>query len=357
LRIGVRDILGKDSLQATTAVLSDLAQAILVQIALLQEPGLTRRYGVPYLAEGERAGQASRYVLLALGKLGGREMNYHSDLDVILIYEGDGRTGAPAGVKRSTHEPTDNFHYFTELARRIIKTAGSLGPLGRLYHVDMRLRPTGKSGSLVLPLGEFRRYCEGPAQVWERLALTRARVVHGDAEFGRAVMATLRETVYPESWPDAWADEVLAMRDRLESSRSERDLKRGFGGLADVEFLVQYFQLKYGRQRPELCTPNTREALDAMAAAGLLSEAEYRTLQGGYDFLRLVESRLRIVHNRSLDQLPENAEDLAKLARRLGLESGERLLAELERNWKQIRELFLERMHRDRTERYRGHLS
>jgi glutamate-ammonia-ligase adenylyltransferase len=82
-----------------------------------------------------------------------------------------------------------------------------------------------------------------------------------------------------------------------------------------------------------------------------LSEAEYRTLQGGYDFLRLVESRLRIVHNRSLDQLPENAEDLAKLARRLGLESGERLLAELERHWKQIRELFLERMHRDRFTR------
>jgi glutamate-ammonia-ligase adenylyltransferase len=351
LRIGVRDILGKDTPQATTAVLSDLAQAILAQITSLQKPGLTKRYGVPYLAEGRRSGLPSRYSLLALGKLGGREMSYHSDLDLFLVYEGDGRTGAPPGARWPEHEQTDNFHYFTELARRVIKTTGSMGPLGRLYQVDMRLRPTGKSGSLVLPLGEFRRYCEGSAQVWERLALTRARVVHGDEEFGRVVMAALRDTVYPAEWPEAWTDEVLAMRNRLEASRSERDLKRGFGGLADVEFLVQYFQLKYGRARPELCTPNTREALDALRRVGLLGEGEYQALRGGYDFLRLVESRLRIVHNRSLDQLPENADDLAKLARRLGLESGDRLLAELERNWKQIRELFLERMHRDRSAR------
>jgi glutamate-ammonia-ligase adenylyltransferase len=203
----------------------------------------------------------------------------------------------------------------------------------------------------VLPLDQFRRYCAGSAQVWERLALTRARVVHGDAEFGRSALQTLREAVYPERWPDEWTDEILSMRNRLEASRSERDLKRGFGGLADVEFLVQYFQVKYGRQRPELCTPNTRDALDALRQGGLLAEAEYQALCGGYDFLRLVESRLRIVHNRSLDQLPENADDLTKLARRLGLESGERLLAELERNWKQIRELFLELMRRDRFAR------
>ena len=175
LRIGVRDILGKDTIRETTVALSDLAEAILVQTALLQSPPLLKRFGVPYLAEGPRQGQASRFVLVGLGKLGGRELSYHSDLDLLMIYEGDGRTGPPAGASRfERYELTDNFHYFTELAQRVIKVAGVLGPMGRLYQVDMRLRPTGKSGALVIPLTEFRRYYEeGGAQLWERQLLTR----------------------------------------------------------------------------------------------------------------------------------------------------------------------------------------
>ena len=119
-------------------------------------------------------------------------MNYHSDLDLMMIYEGDGRTARPpASSRHERFELTDNFHFFTELAQRIIKALSQIGPMGRLYQVDMRLRPTGKSGSLVLPLCEFRRYFmaghevaahpEGGAQLWERQALTRARVVYGDA--------------------------------------------------------------------------------------------------------------------------------------------------------------------------------
>src|SRR6202007_3117402 len=120
---------------------------ILVQIAALQQAPLARRFGVPALAEGDRAGQPSRWVLLGLGKLGGREMSYHSDLDLILVYEGDGRTGPPAGANRfDRYELTDNFHFFTELAQRIIKVTSFWGPMGRLYLVDMRLRPAGRSG-------------------------------------------------------------------------------------------------------------------------------------------------------------------------------------------------------------------
>ena len=349
LRIGVRDILGKDTLQATTSALSDLAETLLVQIAVLQEPPLGKRFGVPYLAEGPRAGQPSRFALLGLGKLGGREMSYHSDLDLILVYEGDGRTGPPAGASRfDRYELTDNFHFFTELAQRIIKVTSFPGPMGRLYQVDMRLRPTGKSGSLVIPLTEFQRYYEGGgAQLWERQALTRARVVHGDADFGRQVMAAVESAAYGLAWRGELADEIQEMRERLEASRSDRDLKRGFGGIVDVEFVVQMFQLKYGRAQPRLRTKNTWEALDALRDARLLAEEEYTTLRSGYDFLRLVESRLRIVHNLSLDELPPHPEDLEKLARRLGLEAGPagsaagQFLGELERHTTQIRELFL----------------
>jgi glutamate-ammonia-ligase adenylyltransferase len=356
LRIGVRDILGKDSIQETTVSLSELAETILVQIALLQEPPLVKRFGLPYLTDGERAGQASRFALLGLGKLGGRELSYHSDLDLILVYEGDGRTGPPPGATRfDRFELTDNFHFFTDLAQRIIKATSFLGPMGRLYQVDMRLRPTGKSGSLVTPFLEFRRYYEeGGAQLWERQALTRARLVYGDADFGRQVMDLVEHVAYETPWKPELADEIRSMRDRLEASRSERDLKRGFGGIVDVEFLVQMFLIKYGREFPALRTGNTWQALDALRTTGLISDGEHAVLRGSYDFLRLVESRLRIVHNRSLDELPERVEDLEKLARRLGWEAspgisaGSQFLVELDRHQTQTRDLFLRLVGQER---------
>src|SRR5207237_911685 len=202
LRIGVRDILGKDTILETTTALSDLAETLLCQLAALQLPSLAKRFGMAYLDQGARAGQVSRYVLLGLGKLGGREMSYHSDLDLILLYEGDGRTGAPPGATRfDRYELTDNFHFFTELAQRIIRATSFPGPMGRLYHVDMRLRPTGKSGSLVMPLTGFQRYYEeGGAQLWERQALTRARVVYGDPDFGREVTEAVEQAAYGLHW-------------------------------------------------------------------------------------------------------------------------------------------------------------
>jgi glutamate-ammonia-ligase adenylyltransferase len=357
LRIGVRDILGKNTIRQTTAALSDLAETILVQIAQTQEPVIRKRFGEAYLSEGPRAGQPSRHAILALGKLGGRELSYHSDLDLILIYEGDGRTGAPVGASRFDKFPdTDNFHYFTELAQRIIKATSLLGPMGRLYQVDMRLRPTGKSGSLVIPLSEFRRYYDGGgAQLWERQSLTRARVVHGDPEFGAEVMATVIQGAFEFPWKPEYVDEIATMRERLEGSRKSRDLKRGFGGLVDVEFLVQLLQMKYARTLPALRTPNTWETIEAAGAAGLMTPEQQETLKAGYDFLRVVQGSLRIVQNRSLDEVPENREELEKLALRLDYGPGpdggpgDRFLAQLERHTKGIRELFLTMLERERA--------
>jgi glutamate-ammonia-ligase adenylyltransferase len=358
LRIGVRDILGKSHIQDTTAALSDLAEVILGRLAALQVAPLEKRYGVPLLAEGPRTGQPSRVVLLALGKLGGREMNYRSDLDLVLIYEGDGHTAPPPDSSRfDRYEATDNFHFFTELGQRLIRAASFQGPMGRLYAVDMRLRPMGRSGSLVMPLAEFRRYfdpCpEGKAQLWERQALTRARPVFGDADFGQQILDAVAEGAYGLPWRPELADEISGMRQRLEDSRSERNLKRGFGGLVDVEFLVQMFQLKYGRTLTKVRTTNLWQALDALKETGLLDDTDHTTLRAGYDFLLRIQSRLRIVHNRSLDEVPGNAAEQEKLARRLGFEVGmeptaRRFLAELQRHTKRTRELFLRLVERER---------
>jgi [glutamine synthetase] adenylyltransferase / [glutamine synthetase]-adenylyl-L-tyrosine phosphorylase len=357
LRIGVRDILGKDTIRQTTEALSDLAETILTQVAAPQWAPLEQRYGVPTLPEGDQAGKPCRFALLALGKFGGRELNYHSDLDLILVYEDDGRTAPPPSANRfEQFELTDNSHFFTELAQRIIKAMSYPGPLGRLYQVDMRLRPTGRSGSLVTPLHQFRRYfapdCnhpEGCAQLWERQALTRARVVHGDVDFGQAVMATVADSVYGVPWKAESIDEILSMRSRLETTRKVRDLKRGFGGLVDVEFLVQMCQLKYGRTHPSLRTPNTWQALKALRSTELISPEQYGTLRSAYDFLLRVQSRLRIVHNRTLDEVPNAPDEIDKLARRLGFDSGSRFLAELEQHTAQTRALFLHLLERERA--------
>ncbi|MBY0456567.1 MAG: bifunctional [glutamate--ammonia ligase]-adenylyl-L-tyrosine phosphorylase/[glutamate--ammonia-ligase] adenylyltransferase, partial [Gemmataceae bacterium] len=185
LRIGVGDLLGKADVRATTAALSDVADTILGRVVELVEPGVRAKLGEPQpsaecgtrSAEWKAEGEGQRldfiphsafriprceYALLGLGKLGGREISYHSDLDLLLVYAADGTT---------TRGET-NRSYFTELAQRVIRTTSQIGARGRLYEVDMRLRPTGKSGSLVLPLGEFRKYFAGPGcQLWERLAL------------------------------------------------------------------------------------------------------------------------------------------------------------------------------------------
>ena len=354
LRIGVSDILGKSSVREVTAALSDLAQTVLAQIAPRQTGPLERRLGFPSLADGPRAGKPARHVLLGLGKLGSREMSYHSDLDLILVYEGDGRTAPlPGSTRFDRFDLTDNFHFFTELAQRIIKATSQLGPYGRLYPVDMRLRPTGKSGSLVIPLQEFRRYYESDsAQIWERQSLTRARVVSGDAEFGEAVLAAVADAAYGLPWSPATVDAILEMRRRLEGSRRDGNLKRGQGGSVDVEFLVQLFKLKYAGTRPALRATNTWEALDALHQSSLLSGEDHALLRGNYDFLRQVECRLRLIHNRSLDELPEGG-DLDKLARHLGFGEGgiraaDAFLTELRSRLASTRAAFTRLLERER---------
>jgi glutamate-ammonia-ligase adenylyltransferase len=191
--------------------------------------------------------------------------------------------------------------------------------MGRLYQVDMRLRPTGKSGSLVVPLDGFRSYyAGGQGQLWERQALTRARVVFGNRPFGETVLSCVQEAAYGPTWQAPMADEILAMRNRLEASRSERDIKRGIGGVVDVEFLVQSFQLAYGKTDSKLQESNIWDALQALHEKELLTSEEYREMKEHYEFLRKVESRLRIVHNQSQDELPGSEVDLTKLAWRLG---------------------------------------
>ena len=292
LRIGVRDLLNKDTIRETTAALSDLAEVVLGEVFALAESELTARHGTPRNPKGDICESA----VLGLGKLGGREISFYSDLDLVLIYDQDGRTAGP--------KITTNFEYFSELAQLAARNLSRAGPLGKLYQVDMRLRPTGKSASLAVPLAEFKRYYASGGRTWERQALTRGRVVRGEAGFARVVTGTVRAAMLAHPWSAEIAEDIVQMRRKLDAQAGPHNLKRSPGGLLDIEFLVQLWQLRYGATRPQLLQANVWAALDAATEAELIDAMTASELRDAYTFLRTVEARLRVATGRASREWP-----------------------------------------------------
>jgi glutamate-ammonia-ligase adenylyltransferase len=231
---------------------------------------------------------------------------------------------------------------------------------GRLYQIDTRLRPSGNQGALVVGTVGFARYHMGEAsggatvqvrsQLWERQALLRARWVAGDpAPFEEVRERVLVPVVFgkPED-RSALAAEIRRMRERMESELGKESTKgmnpkTGRGGIVDVEFAAQFLQLAHGYDHPEIRTQSTPEALDRLRKAGLLRELDYQPLAAGYDFLRRVALRLRIVHDFAVDHLPEEGRPLAQLARRLGYygpNPGFRFREDYERLTQAVRQAF-----------------
>ena len=254
LRVGVRDILGKEAIQATHQALSDIAEVCLNEITRREYQRLVGRYGVPTISPGDGGERPCSPIILAMGKLGGREPNYHSDLDLIFVYECDGHTRHPRSNRQ--HETTTNQHFFSQLGQRIIKVVTHMGPFGRLYDLDSRLRPTGKNGLLAVSLDELERYfAEGRGQLWERQALCKARPIFGTADARQRAMRTVQRCIACRPWQPDNAAEIRRMRMRLQETASPHNLKRGPGGTVDIEFTVQMLQLKHAVSHPRGARP------------------------------------------------------------------------------------------------------
>jgi glutamate-ammonia-ligase adenylyltransferase len=313
VRIGTRDILAREPIRDVTRELADVADAIVVQVARDQWARRSARYGHPRRASD---GKRLNWAIIGLGKLGGRELNYHSDLDLIFLYDEDGST-------RGGGESISNDQFVLDFVRRVIRALGSQSSGVGLYKVDTRLRPHGASGPLAVTLDCFSDYFQNSAQVWERLALTRARVIHGTGDFGFDVTEAIRSALGNPVDPEETRREVIAMRRRLEDYAPPNDLKRGPGGIADIEFLVQMLSLSQARGEPLFVRPNIWEGLEHLKRSGLIPREAAAELRDSYDFLRTVESRLRIVYNRTTSQWPDARDELARLARRLGFGEGD----------------------------------
>jgi len=341
LRIGMNDIYGKVGQTEIAMQLTHLAEVCLAAACRMGKSDLSR-FGRPTYRDEEGAVKEARFAILAMGKLGGNELNYHSDLDIIYIYDYQGYTD---GEKQIT-----NHEYFAKLAQKIILILTTQTREGYVYKIDTRLRPSGNAGPLVTSLESFRNYHREEAQIWERQALTRARVALGDEPLKGGIEEIVRHTVYGRSADDAVRKEIHRLRMRMETelakeSEGNYNIKTGRGGIVDIEFIVQFLQLKQGKEFPEIRSTNTLMALKAMKASRLLADADFSALQNGYKFLRRLENRLRIIHDYSINDLGGPMKYLNKLARRLGYEPklknpGEALMRDYEQVTFAVRQVY-----------------
>ncbi len=310
LRIGAADLLGFLDLDRVTRQISDLADAVAAQcLAVLSG---ARRSGL---------------VLIALGKWGGQELNYSSDIDLMFV------------------APRAELGRASDLARRLVQALGERTAEGVVYRVDLRLRPYGAEGALVIAPEAFERYLRLRAQPAERQALLKARAAAGDVAAGRRLLRRVLPHVFRDG-PLARA-QVRRLKARIERQLHARGqaaghLKLAPGGIRDVEFLAQALQLESG-----LAGGNTLAALQGLEAARLLSADDARTLRDAYVFLRAVENRMQLMENQQVYRLPRSTEDLERLGRTMGLpgpHAHDRLLDAYDARSRRVRALF-DRVH------------
>ena len=320
LRLGARE-LGWGTTEEVAAELSAFADAALEAAHRFCDAALRSDYGEP-VAEGPDEPPPS-FVVLAMGKQGGEELNFSSDIDVIYFYS----TDAGSVVRRDADGnavvgPRSLHQYYVELSRRITEAIEDPTSEGFLFRVDLRLRPEGRGGPLCNSLAAAERYYETFGRTWERQALLRARPAAGDLQLGHHLLDLLDPFIYPRHIAPGMVDEIKALRGQYRPKREGGsagfDVKLGSGGIRDVEMVVQTLQLMHAGKRRDLRGRSTPRGLRRMQVAGLLTDREARTLAAAYRFWRMVEHRLQLQDGAQTQLVPGEPEQRTLVARRLG---------------------------------------
>ncbi|NGZ07661.1 MAG: bifunctional [glutamate--ammonia ligase]-adenylyl-L-tyrosine phosphorylase/[glutamate--ammonia-ligase] adenylyltransferase, partial [Magnetococcales bacterium] len=335
LRLGIRDLSGLAEPEEVTAGLSLLAEVCLQRVMQDARRELEARHGPPCYTDPRGVRHPAPFAILAMGKLGGRELGFSSDLDLIFMHGSHGEeqyTDHP-------HHSISNVLFFSRLGQRIITTITTLTRAGKLYELDMRLRPSGKSGPVVTSLESFIHYQTHDAWLWEHQALTRARPMTGDPEFMHDLHQAITTIFARGHDPATVQKEVANMRQRILEEKSPPpgwiDIKQSRGAIVDVEFLVQYLLLAHAKNHPEIVRANLPLALRALAKAGILARTEAHTLEEAYGVYRLVENRLRLLHDRSENRIGPDERIRNRLERLCHL-FGEPIIPALELRFQQV---------------------
>jgi len=338
LRIGVRDLLRLSTVSETTGSLSDLA-CLLIQAAYeIVEADLKRQYGVPMHQNRTKRWVETKFAVIGMGKLGGHELNYSSDVDLLYIYESDdGETRTPSG--RCAAKPAgvgvSNEEYFEILSRELTRALTEPTREGYVFRVDLRLRAEGSVGQLARSLVRYQRHYLVRGQVWERLALLKAAPVAGSHEIGRAFLTLAKRFALgarekmDRDKALAIVHDVRAVKDMIDAKmadrgHAQRNVKLGTGGIREIEFFVQTVQVLAGRKVPALLDRSTLGSLNRLAQKKLLSIEDREALTAAYVFLRDVEHKLQMVHDLQTHALPERSEELERCAVRMGYGTDDR---------------------------------
>jgi glutamate-ammonia-ligase adenylyltransferase len=322
LRIGLRDLLGKADLQETVSELSDLAEVCLQRACHWADGELRKRYGRPIVTLEDGTMEPAGFAVIAMGKLGGRELNFSSDVDLMYVYSADGETEGTAADGAQANRIT-NHQYFIKLGEKLSAAIGEKTEDGFVFRVDMRLRPEGQRGPLAQSLGGYEIYYESWGQTWERSALIKARPVAGDAAVGREFLERITPFVYRKYLDYSAIAEIRDMKQKInkdveQKGRTHRDVKLGYGGIREIEFVVQALQLIYAGRDRSLREKNALKALHMLAQKGLITYQERANLSKAYVFLRTVEHRIQILDDLQTQTMPLEDRELRTLARRSG---------------------------------------
>jgi len=324
-RIALRELANAAALEETTAELSQLAEICVREVFAHWNAKFRESFGSP----------AADFGVLALGKLGGRELNHSSDVDLIFLYSEEGEVS-----------PRVSYHqWFNRLAEKILETFAKRDPEGALFRVDLRLRPEGSAGPLARSLESMENYYAGFGETWERIALIKGRGIAGDRELAYEFLRQHQPFIYPRSPTPDLLDEIAKIKRRIErdvirSDSLERDVKLGRGGIREIEFVVQTLQFIHGGRYIFLQETSTLDALRGLSRLELIPREEVIGLDQAYRFLRQVEHRLQIEAEQQIHTVPREPTALNRLARSLGFDSGKEFTAALNKTMQNVRSIF-----------------
>lgn len=351
LRIVLRDVLGSGTLSEITEELSNLADAIIEMTYQRVRQELVQRFGRPLERSAGEPREAG-FAVIALGKLGGGELNYSSDIDLFFVYSANGQTDGAESIS--------NKEFFKKLANRLTALLSTYTAEGQCYRVDLRLRPEGSLGEVCISLDGAKNYYGQRARDWELQMMIKARVAAGETATGRDLLAFLEPLTYSSTLDFSAVESMSATRDRIDeklaarrggSQRAAFDVKLARGGIRDIEFLVQCLQRLHGGRVEWIRHGGTLLSLLRLQDKNLLSATEYWRLASAYEFLRHLEHRLQMAEDRQTHTLPAAPEELDLIARRMpqGLLGGqgtrEQLLHQLNLHLEQVGTIYERVIH------------
>jgi [glutamine synthetase] adenylyltransferase / [glutamine synthetase]-adenylyl-L-tyrosine phosphorylase len=358
LRITLRDVLNLATLSDTCLELSNLADVLIERALRLCAVKLENLYGIPQWTDNTEHSHANmqpaRMTVIALGKLGGQELNYSSDIDLIFLYDHDGETaGGEAGT-------ISNLEYFVRLAQAIVKMLSEATPEGAVFRIDMRLRPEGQQGDLAVSYAAALEYYKTRGREWELQMLIKARATAGEISMGERLLRDLHPLIFPQETRPGIVRAVTDAREEISRALEQRsaaanddsalwNVKLSPGGIRDIEFIAQCLQRLHGGRDAWVSgrgAGTTLIALQHLHDKGYLPQRDFYRLSAAYEFLRKVEHRLQLRDGLQMHDLPRKPDARSRIARRCGVEAttaksaGEELLARIRRHFEEVREIY-----------------